>query len=330
MPFRSFLLAAAAAVSLAPAASAGWSEWQLAGESQITGEPSVVITANKHIYIMARGADDALWWTVSKNGGSDWRGWERAGGLLTSSPACLEPIPNVVECYVRNAENGVSQIDRIDGRWGDWFGLGGTLTTNVSAFAAGEDNRRVFGIATDGLLAIRAWDQAIGGWQDWNTFRGDGKLFPGTQALVSCAPLAGNTEQLEGGPVTAYQFACVVRRSKGGHAMIWGSEAADSILQFTSQTIDINPGTDYPASVLARSSPDGMLADVFVVAKDSAMMSATYLVGSGWTTSFEPIGNGQFSAGPSCDRGKAFKNVTMVCAGRGMDGAVWFSVRTPD
>jgi hypothetical protein len=188
----------------------------------------------------------------------------------------------------------------------------------------------VFGIATDGLLAIRAWDQAIGGWQDWNTFRGDGKLFPGTQALVSCAPLAGNTEQLEGGPVTAYQFACVVRRSKGGHAMIWGSEAADSILQFTSQTIDINPGTDHPASVLARSSPDGMLADVFVVAKDGAMMSATYLVGSGWTTSFEPIGNGQFSAGPSCDRGKAFKNVTMVCAGRGMDGAVWFSVRTPD
>ena len=47
MPFRSFLLAAAAAVSLAPAASAGWSEWQLAGEAQITGEPAVVITASR-------------------------------------------------------------------------------------------------------------------------------------------------------------------------------------------------------------------------------------------------------------------------------------------
>lgn len=330
MQHRSWILAAGAALALTHTAAAGWSPWAQAGASLIKGEPSVVITANKYIYIMARGDDDALWWTVSKNGGTDWRGWESAGGILTSAPACLEPIPNIVECYVRNSVNGVSQIDRIGGAWGQYADVGGTLTTNVSAFAAGEDNRRVFGIGTDGLLAIRAWDQAVGGWQAWGVFQGDGKFYPGQQALVACAPLAGNTEQLEGGPVTSYELACVVRGAKGNHAMLHGSEAADSILQLHWQNIDINPGTAHPASVLMRSSPDGALADVYVVGNNGAMMSATYLMGSGWITSFEAIGNGKFSSGPSCDRGKAYKNVTMVCAGRGMDGATWFSVRTPD
>jgi hypothetical protein len=64
--------------------------------------------------------------------------------------------------------------------------------------------------------------------------------------------------------------------------------------------------------------------DIFVVALDGSLRTATWESGVGFCP-WENLG-GKFTSGPSC-HGRPGPDYTMICAGRGTDGAVWVSRR---
>ena len=66
-------------------------------------------------------------------------------------------------------------------------------------------------------------------------------------------------------------------------------------------------------------------AQVFVVAGDRKMYTASWKSGESFGE-WQPIGDGTFTSGPSCAKAKGSNlDYTMICAGRGDDGAVWVS-----
>lgn len=312
---------------LATSTFAAWSDWAAIPEGIAVGEPSVVITDDGTIHVMVRGTDNALWWTRSKDGGQTWYGnktfqkWTKVGGVLTSSPSCLEPIPNVVECYVRNIEKGVSQIDRINDAWGPWANVGGIIMTNISATALNRETRQLYVVNTSGRIGRNMWDArnfSPAKWVGW--FNWDDEI--GKNAWISCSDLGGNsTIHFDGNvEIQDYKGACVVNLPGGNLALLSRSSSKNTILpNFAKAT------SEYPTSVKLHSL--GTAMDLYFVDKDKKMKRGVYNFTSGWTGPFETIGNGTFTSGPSCDTGSAKTNVNAVCMGRGGDGAVWYSLR---
>jgi hypothetical protein len=315
---------------LAGSVFAAWSDWAAIPEGIAVGEPSVVITNDGTIHVMVRGTDNALWWTRSKDGGKTWFGnktnqkWTKVGGVLTSSPSCMEPIPNVVECYVRNIEKGVSQIDRINDAWGPWAGVGGIIMTNISATAYNKDVRRLFVVNNKGGIASNLWDGrnfSPAQWLGWTNW--DDQV--GKTSWISCSDLGANSSVDFGGDVDiqAVDTACVVNLPGGPLSLIAkiGNGSQQVLPNFA------KAASDFPVSIRLHSVSTAL--DVYYVGKDKQMKRGMYKFGSGWVGEIENIGNGQFTSGPSCNTGKAPTNVNAICTGRGTDGAVWFSLRRP-
>lgn len=319
-------------ISLTTAAFAVWTPWAQIPNGTIVGEPQVVVTKDGQIHVMGRGTDNALWWTRSKDGGKTWFGnktaeqWSKVGGTLTSAPSCMEPIPNVVECYVRNSEKGVSQIDRINEAWGPWAGIGGIIMTNISATAYNQDTRMLRVVNTNGRIAGNMWDGINStkpgwiGWQNWPDT-------VGKTSWIKCSDLGGNSQIDFDGDVDIQRWyeVCVINLPGGPFSLIkhlnWGSQ--DIELNFAKAS------SAYPAHVKLHSLATAM--DLFFVDKDKQMKHATYNFKTGWVNSFQTIANGQFSSGPSCDYNLKKVKANTICVGRGTDGAVWYSFRpTPD
>lgn len=304
---------------------AGWSNWAKIPNGSIEGEPSVVITKNGNINVMARGTDQALWWTYTIDGGKTWKGWQKVGGILTSSPSCNEPISNVIECFVRNSENGISQIDRINNAWGAWFGIGGVLMSNVSSISPSEDWRGVFGIATTGKVAIREWRSYVGGgWLNWHQWSAQ----PGIKAILSCGAVSGNSSTYKFGSATDNNWACIVGKSNGTFSLIRGVYVEGKTTYTGEKSLQFSDAANYPMSVFMNTLGDAL--EIYFIAKDKQMKRASYDMSSGWKGSPEQIGNGVFASGSSCSRGPGSSNIKTACAGRGTDGAVWIAYRTPD
>mgnify|MGYP001386822132 CR=1 FL=1 len=322
-------LLAVVILSLAITAEAGWSDWAAIPQGVAVSEPSVVMTKDGSIHVMVRGTDMALWWTRSKDGGKTWFGnktfekWTKVGGILTSSPSCMEPVPNVVECYVRNIEKGVSQIDRINDAWGAWANVGGIIMTNISATAVNENIREVHVVNNQGRIASNLWDGrnfTPARWLGWNNW--DDEV--GKTSWVSCSDLGSNTQIEFGGDVEIQHSdkVCVVNLPGGALSLIKDlKNKRDVVPNFA------KAASDYPVSVKLHSVSTAM--DLYFVGKDKQMKRGVFNFASGWTTPIETIGNGTFTSGPSCSTGSAKTNVNAICAARGTDGAIWFSLRRP-
>ncbi|MBL8180341.1 MAG: hypothetical protein JNL64_01885 [Blastocatellia bacterium] len=327
--FRNWFVLALTVTLMSLTANAAWSDWAPIPDGLAIGEPSVVITDDGTIHVMVRGNDNALWWTRSKDGGQSWYGnktsqkWTKVGGVLTSSPSCMEPIPNVVECYVRNIEKGVSQIDRINDAWGPWANIGGIIMTNVSATALNRETRQLYVVNTSGRIARNMWDArnfSPAKWVGWFNWEDE----VGKNSWISCSDLGGNSTVHFGGNVEIqdYNLACVVNLPGGNLSLLSRSSAKDTIVpNFAKAT------SEYPTSVKLHSL--GTAMDLYFVDKDKKLKRGVYNLKTGWTGPFETIGNGTFTSGPSCDTGSAKTNVNAVCTARGGDGAIWYSLRRP-
>lgn len=324
-PGRDLFMALVCLVLFVSSAFAGWSNWAKVPNGAIEGEPSVVVTKNGNINVMARGTDSALWWTYTIDGGKTWKAWSKVGGILTSSPSCTEPIANVIECYVRNSQNGVSQIDRINNAWGAWADVGGILMSNVASASPSEDQRYVFGIATTGKVAIREW-RGFGsmGWLDWWQISSQ----PGIKTILSCGAISGNSTAAELGTWTDNKWACILAKQNGTFALIRGNQKDAKTLYNGEKALQFSEATAAPMSVFVYNLGESM--DIYFVAKDKQMKRAIYNANSGWKGSPEQIGNGVFTTGASCDSGPAKHKITRTCAGRGTDGAVWIAYRSSD
>jgi hypothetical protein len=307
-------------IFLAASAFAAWTDWAQIPNGEAFGEPSVVVTQDGSIHVMVRGTDSALWWTHSKDGGKTWVGsksskvWTKVGGILTSPPSCMEPMPNIVECYVRNKDKGVSQIDRINNAWGQWADIGGVIMTNVSATAAADNVRTLYAINNKGTIARKGWWGSYG-WHQW----GNDDNEVGKTARIACSEEAGNSTQWykESGPET--DSACVVLNTANSTFSLIADANNKQIVIPALPKIS----SDYVSSVRLYSI--STMLEVYFVGKDKQMRRGNYKFGTGWTGEFEVIGNGQFSSGPSCAGGPGKHKIATTCVGRGTDKAVWYS-----
>lgn len=317
-------------ISFTTCAFGAWSNWAAIPEGLAVGEPSVVFTQDGTIHVMVRGTDNALWWTRSKDGGKTWFGnktfqkWTKVGGVLTSSPSCLEPIPNVVECYVRNIEKGVSQIDRINNAWGAWANVGGIIMTNVSSTAVNRDMRQLYVVSNTGKIASNMWDGRNFGsprWVGWGNW--DDEI--GKNAWISCSDLGGTSQIDFGGDVDFQKVdrVCVFNTPGGLFSAVTNlSNKSNVLLNFAKAS------SDFPASIKLHSVSTAF-DFYFVDKKDKQMKRSVFNLKSGSMSKVETIADGTFTSGPSCDTGSAATKVNAICTGRGGDGAIWYSLRRP-
>jgi hypothetical protein len=94
--FMSFKVAVAAtftSLALAGFAMAAGGDFTVTTESiggEIKEGPSAVLmSGGKTVLVFARGMDDAMWENAYSRDKKAWRGWEKVGGVLNSSPSCI-------------------------------------------------------------------------------------------------------------------------------------------------------------------------------------------------------------------------------------------------
>jgi hypothetical protein len=99
------------------------------------GSPSVAASGTGAVYAFARGADDALWWSL-RGGDNLWSDWTSLEGVLTSSPDCASPVSSMIVCAVRGIDNGMwVKTAVVTGNgvlWGEWDSQGGILDSGPS------------------------------------------------------------------------------------------------------------------------------------------------------------------------------------------------------
>src|SRR5665647_1333940 len=125
------------------------------------GAPAVCSAdgAGKTLDLFVRGADNALYWKNSSDGGKTWGASTNLGGKLTSAPAVTSPSPGVMDVFVRGTDGAV-WWDHYNGtNWSGWStplggSLGGQIASNTApaacSWAAGRLD--VFVQGTDGAL----------------------------------------------------------------------------------------------------------------------------------------------------------------------------------
>jgi hypothetical protein len=129
--------------------------WTCLGGCLTTG-PYIIFDPSGIEHILVRGCDNALWDLKGVWSGSSYaRTWNFLSGILANGPiAAIEPgIDNHIAAYVMGGDNALWMCDVNSGsepETGDWYGLGGVITTDpfviadpsageIHAFARGSD-----------------------------------------------------------------------------------------------------------------------------------------------------------------------------------------------
>jgi hypothetical protein len=304
---------------LAASAEAAWTPWYSIGGS-IVGEPSIVNSGVPWagVAVVARGLDDALWWTGSEaeGDGTTFRSWESLGGIVTSPPSCVSRGGGVLDCYVRGTDSGIIQRRFIGTSWSEWIYHGGQIYSNPAAIGKFAESTVIYAISVTTLFD-RRWIKGVG-WAPWQAVPAD--LLPAGTSL-ECDQSPFHFKEL-------YRVLCLFRSPDNaisgfeGVVRVPGHPNPGGAPGYLPPTLWQGSLPDIPQSAFR---PDVVLnwwdsGHVFVVALDGTLRTATWKSGVGFGE-WENLG-GFFTSGPSCD-GRPGPDYTIICAGRGGDGAVW-------
>src|SRR5262245_6863867 len=140
-----------------PATAAGWTEWYSMGGS-IRGEPSIVSYGKGKLALLARGDDDALWysWVWGENA-SIQGGWVSLGGIITSGPSCTSRTNGIIDCYARSSASSAAKRSYNGKSWNAWEDLGGVFDSNAAGFGSFESSTGVV-VITSKSLFLRQWN----------------------------------------------------------------------------------------------------------------------------------------------------------------------------
>ncbi|MEY2404085.1 MAG: hypothetical protein QOD38_1636 [Acidimicrobiaceae bacterium] len=120
--------------------------------------------------VVARGADNSLWWRTQTGGSAG--PWTALGGVLISDPDISASSPTRIDAFGRGTDNALWHRWSTDGgaSWWPWESLGGFLLAGPAAVSTGPSRIDVFVTGTDGGVWTRA---AInGGWGGWSSLGG--------------------------------------------------------------------------------------------------------------------------------------------------------------
>lgn len=121
---------------------------------QLIGDPAVTVHGES-VDVFARGSDNQLYQTYSRNGGTHWTvvSGTTFGGTLTSSPsAAFDPVAGTTFVAVQGTD-GRAYLNRGNGSWSGWRGIagptGGTFLDAPAVVAYGY-SAQLFVRGTDG------------------------------------------------------------------------------------------------------------------------------------------------------------------------------------
>lgn len=171
--FMSFKVAVAAtftSLALAGSAMAAGGDFTVSTESiggEIKEGPSAVLmSGGKTILVFARGMDDAMWENAYSRDKKAWRGREKVGGVLNSSPSCIVRFFSTVDCFVQTTGAKASHISKVNGMWSAWDGLGGPIKGAPFAATDGAEKILLTVWNDKGGLSIKPYIENLGGWKN--------------------------------------------------------------------------------------------------------------------------------------------------------------------
>jgi hypothetical protein len=301
-------------------AEAAWSKWTSIGGA-IVGEPSIVHygKTSEGVAVAARGLDDAMW-VASGPDGIVFGAWKSRGGTINSPPSCVSRQVGIFDCYVRWFTSAIYEI-QLNVNWSQWVDHGGQIASNPAALGSFNASTVVYAISVTTLFE-RSWTDGIG-WAPWSAV---GEPLPAGTTLECDQSQPGKGYEFPQGFFREYRVLCLFRH------------ADNSISGFEAVKVGQYGGSGYWLSKWQGSLPDipksayrpdvvltgWSTGEVFVVALDGALWTATWKSGVGFGP-WENLG-GNFTSGPSC-HGRPGADYSMICAGRGGDGAVWVARR---
>lgn len=313
------------------AAKAEWSGWYpITYHAQIVGEPSIVHFGKgaSYVAVVARGEDDALWYTMGPDG-ITFGDWKSKGGVMISPPSCVSRDFGILDCYVRGSDSGIHQMGYDTKTWSGWIGHGGQVFSNPAAIGSIKESTVVFGISATTLFH-RSWNADFG-WSSWWPLHADPRFAGATLECDQSKPGKGEmyyttylglfSQEKVAGPYYArdYRVLCLLRHednSISGYEAVIGFTAVRSSWYGALPEV---PKSEYRPDVVM----DGWdKAHVFVTGLDGKMRTATWESGVGfgeWVNL-----DGGFTSGPSC-HGRDGPDYTIICAGRSLDGSVWIN-----
>ncbi len=91
--------------------------------------PVAVSWGPDHVIVFTRGRnDDALWYRQSLDGGDTFAEWASVGGAFVGDPSAVSPKEKRVDVFVHGKnDDALWHIALVDGHWGQWDVLGGTI-----------------------------------------------------------------------------------------------------------------------------------------------------------------------------------------------------------
>src|SRR5205814_1457110 len=134
------------------------------------------------------------------DGGVNWFGWERLGGILTSDPGSdAWASGQWIDVFVRGTDNALwHKWWNPVGGWSGWENLGGVLTSGPDSASCNTNHVDVFVIGTDGGLWQKGWNSTTG-WTGWISRAATG---PRAQEPFAAAPPAESSTCSSGAPTT--------------------------------------------------------------------------------------------------------------------------------
>ena len=114
-----------------------------------TASPALVRFDDAHTVAFTRGADG----TLIENAGS---GWRSLGKKILGQPAAYGSAGGRIDVFVRGTDNAVWRNASMNGRWGRWTSLGGTVSDAPTVAFTSPTAWTVAARGADGLVRMRS------------------------------------------------------------------------------------------------------------------------------------------------------------------------------
>ncbi|MFE9425761.1 hypothetical protein ACFYNO_22655 [Kitasatospora sp. NPDC006697] len=260
--------------------------------------------------------------------GSSWSGWQNLNlGTTGTGPVSIQGNPAVVnspsgtDVFVRGADNALWVDSYLNGTWGSWTSLGGTLSDSPTAASIGQDRIDVFVRGTDGAVFQKTYQQAPG------TPNANQSCCPAywpsvswtsswTDLLGPATTSSPNT--IVGAPTAVASLNRVDLFARGADNALWQKSYVSGVWSnWTSLG-----GTLNSAPVAASGGPGQI--DVFATKSDNTVSTLGWTAAGGWASSWSSVGTQTVTGTPSAAEVGSRANVYA----RGTDNTLWQAYRS--